>query len=157
MAALLGVWAAFTDNAHGIRGASRHALTVGFVSTMVFAIGQRVLPAFSGMKVLFSTKLMFAALSFLTLGCALRVTSEVLAYQGFTDSAWSWLPLSALTEMAAVTIFAFNLFATLSEQGPRFPPEFLNARDLSTFLVLSPPLFRLRSLHPSIATIEAVT
>lgn len=48
LAAALGVWAASTGNAHGIWGASRHALTVGFLSTMVFAIGQRVLPAFSG-------------------------------------------------------------------------------------------------------------
>jgi hypothetical protein len=85
---------------------------------MVFAIGQRVLPAFSGMKLLFSTNLMFAALSFLTLGCVLRVTSEVLAYQGFMHSAWSWLPASALTEMAAVTIFAFNLFATFMSKAP---------------------------------------
>jgi hypothetical protein len=85
---------------------------------MVFAIGQRVLPAFSGMKVLFSTKLMFAALSLLTLGCALRVTAEDLAYQGFMHSAWSWLPVSALTEMAAVTIFAFNLLATFLSRAP---------------------------------------
>ena len=118
VAALLGVWAAFTDNARGIWGASRHALTVGFLSTMVFAIGQRVLPAFSGMKVLFSTKLMFAGLLLLTLGCGLRVTSEVLAYQGFMHSAWSWLPPSALTEMAAVTIFAFNVFATFMSNAP---------------------------------------
>src|SRR5215469_3122585 len=118
VAALLGVWAAFSDNAHGIWGASRHALTVGFLSTMVFAIGQRVLPAFSGMRLLFSIKLMFAALSLLAVGCAVRVTSEVLAYQGFMHSAWPWLPLSALTEMAAVTIFAFNLFVTFMSKAP---------------------------------------
>jgi len=118
VAALLGVWAAYTDNAHGIWGASRHALTVGFLSTMVFAIGQRVLPAFSGMKLLFSTKLMFAALSFLTIGCALRVASEVLAYQGFLHSAWSWLPVSALTEMSAVTLFAINLASTFMSKRP---------------------------------------
>lgn len=118
VAALLGVWAAFTSNAHGIWGASRHALTVGFLATMVFAIGQRVLPAFSGMKVLFSTKLMFAGLSLLTLGCALRVSSEVLAYQGFMHSAWAWLPVSALIEMTAVTLFAINLFATFMRKAP---------------------------------------
>jgi len=118
VAALLGVWAAFTDNAHGIWGASRHALTVGFLSTMVFAIGQRVLPAFSGMKVLFSTKLMFTALSLLTLGCGLRVASEVLAYQGFMRSAWSWLPVSALIEMTAVTLFATNLALTFRSKRP---------------------------------------
>jgi uncharacterized protein involved in response to NO len=116
VAALLAVWAAFTHNAHGIWGASRHALTVGFLSTMVFAIGQRVLPAFSGMKMLFSTKLMFAALATLTLGCGLRVVSEVLAYQGYLHSAWSWLPISAVTEMTAVTLFALNLALTFLDK-----------------------------------------
>lgn len=118
VATLLGVWAAFTGNAHGIWGASRHALTVGFLSTMVFAIGQRVLPAFSGMNILFSTNLMFAALLLLTLGCALRVSSEILAYQEFVHSAWSWLPISALTEMSAVTLFAINLVATFISKAP---------------------------------------
>ena len=118
VAATLGVWAAFTGNAHGIWGASRHALTVGFLSTMVFAIGQRVLLAFSGMRLLFSTRLMFAALLLLTVGCVLRVSSEVLAYQGFVSSAWSWLPVSAITEMTAVTIFAGNLFATFARRPP---------------------------------------
>ena len=61
IAARLGIWAASVQNPHGIWGASRHALTVGFLATMVFSIGQRVLPAFSGMRLLFSTKLMFAA------------------------------------------------------------------------------------------------
>lgn len=55
IAAGLGVWAASTGNSQGIWGASRHALTVGFLAMMVFAIGQRVLPAFSGMRLLFST------------------------------------------------------------------------------------------------------
>lgn len=118
LAAFLGVWAAFAADAYGIWGASRHALTVGFLSTMVFAIGQRVLPAFSGMKLLFSTKLMFAALSLLTVGCAMRVASEVLAYQGFLQSAWSWLPVSAITEMTAVTLFAVNLALTFASKRP---------------------------------------
>ncbi|MGA7908453.1 MAG: NnrS family protein [Candidatus Sulfotelmatobacter sp.] len=118
VAASLAFWAAFTANAHGIWGASRHALTVGFLSTMVFAIGQRVLPAFSGMRLLFSTKLMLAALLLLTVGCAVRVSSEVLAYQGFVKSAWSWLPVSAITEMTAVTLFALNLFITFARRPP---------------------------------------
>ena len=113
IAALLGVWASI-DDSPGIWGASRHALTVGFLSTMVFAIGQRVLPAFGGMKLLFSTKLMFIALLLLAAGCTLRVTSEVLAYQGFLASAWSWLPVSAIIEMTAVTVFAVNMGVTFT-------------------------------------------
>jgi uncharacterized protein involved in response to NO len=96
----------------------RHALTVGFLATMVFAIGQRVLPAFSGMRLLFSTKLKFAAIFLLAVGCLLRVSSEILAYQRLVRSAWSWLPVSAITEMSAVTLFAANLVATFVGRPP---------------------------------------
>lgn len=121
VAAVLGIWASSVEGAHGIWGASRHALTVGFLATMVFSVGQRVLPAFSGMRLLFSTKIMFLATLTLTAGCLLRVSSEILAYQGFAHWAWSWLPISALTEMTAVTLFAVNLFATFM-QPPRSAP-----------------------------------
>jgi hypothetical protein len=63
VAAALGVYASQADAHGGIWGASRHALTVGFLSTMVFAIGQRLLPAFCGMRVLFSKGLMWASLT----------------------------------------------------------------------------------------------
>ena len=112
MAALLGVGAALWDSSGGIWGASRHALTVGFIAVMVFCVGQRVLPAFAGMRLLWSTWLMFAGLALLTTGCALRVSSEVLAYQGYANWAWSALPVSALLELAGITAFAMNIFGT---------------------------------------------
>jgi hypothetical protein len=112
IAATLATWAAFGAGSYGIWGASRHALTVGFLSTMVFCVGQRVLPAFSGMRLLLSTKLMFVSLLLLNIGCTLRVTSEILAYQGLADWAWSWLSVSAITEMIAVMLFAINLSLT---------------------------------------------
>jgi uncharacterized protein involved in response to NO len=112
IAASLGIWAATLGDAPGAWGASRHALTVGFLAMMVFSIGQRILPAFSGMRLLFSPRLMFAALALLTLGCTLRVTCEALAYQGFARWAWSLLPVSAVIELCAVTAFALNLAVT---------------------------------------------
>jgi len=112
IASLLAIWAATSSNASGIWGASRHALTVGFISAMVFCIGQRVLPAFSGMKLLWSPRLMFADCALLALGCTLRVGSEVLAYQSFSIHAWKLLPVSAVVEMTAVTLFALNLVFT---------------------------------------------
>ena len=115
IAAAIAIWAATSANAAGIWGASRHALTVGFISAMVFCIGQRVLPAFSGMKLLWSTRLMLANTSFLALGCTLRVTSEVIAYQGFSAHAWTLLPISAVVEMTAVTLFALNLAITFMQ------------------------------------------
>ena len=118
VAALLGIWASFVPDSHGIWGASRHALTVGFLATMVFSIGQRILPAFSGMRLLFSTKLTFLSLLLLAIGCFLRVGSEIIAYQGFGTWAWSWLPVSAVTEMTAVTVFAINLIFTFNSRPP---------------------------------------
>ncbi len=119
IAAALGIWAAMAGGeAAGIWGASRHALTVGFIATMVFSVGQRVLPAFSGMRHLYSPRLMFASLILLMAGCALRVSSEALAYQGVLASAWAWLPVSALTEMTAVTLFAINMAASFAQPAP---------------------------------------
>ena len=119
VAALLGVWAAYAaGEIGGIWGASRHAFTVGFIATMVFCVGQRVLPAFSGMRHLFSSRLMFLGLLLLNVGCLLRVSSEVLAYRGYLAGAWKWLPVSAVIEMTAVTLFAVNMGASFAQPAP---------------------------------------
>jgi hypothetical protein len=86
---------------------------VGFVAGMVFAIGQRILPAFCGMRVLWSKRLMFWSLLSLFGGCFLRVLAEPLAYEGVWPPAWKILPISALTELAAVGFFAVNMGVTL--------------------------------------------
>ncbi len=116
VAGALGIWASRVQNANGIWGASRHALTVGFLAVMVFSIGQRVLPAFAGMKLLFSPRLMLLCLSLLSFGCLLRVSCEVLAYQDFAAWAWKVLPVSALLELSGVTLFALNLVISFSRR-----------------------------------------
>jgi uncharacterized protein involved in response to NO len=118
IAAAIGVAAQHFDYGGGFRGAARHALTVGFFSTMVFAIGQRVLPAFSGMKLLFSPRIMFAALALLNLGCVLRVSNEILAYEHYALFAWKLLPVSACLELAAMSLFAANLVLSFASQPP---------------------------------------
>ena len=90
------------------------ALTFGFITTMVFAIGQRVLPAFGGARVLYSPRLMLASLVTLTAGCALRVGSEIPAYERYFQAAWHVLPCSAVIELLAVSLFAANLLATFA-------------------------------------------
>jgi uncharacterized protein involved in response to NO len=120
VAALLGVAATLWDSAGGIWGASRHALTVGFVAVMVLCVGQRVLPAFAGMRRLWSTRLMFASLFLLALGCILRVSNEMLAYEGYASWAWSVLPVSAFLELAGITAFAMNTFGTFILEPSHF-------------------------------------
>jgi hypothetical protein len=79
---------------------------------MVFSVGQRILPAFAGMRLLWSTRLMFTGLLLLTIGCTLRVSSEILAYQGYANWAWPVLTVAALLELAGVTDFAINISGT---------------------------------------------
>ncbi len=112
-AASMSVWAAFADVHGGIWGASRHALTVGFAATMVFAIGPRILPHFAGIQRIFSKRLMFFSLLCLQTGCLLRVSSEPLAYEGLASFAWKVLPVSGMLELSGVLIFATNLALTL--------------------------------------------
>ena len=132
LAAALALCASLFDRNGGITGASRHALTVGFLATMVFAIGQRVLPAFCGMHVLFSKKLMFFALLLLTIGCLLRVSCEIPAYEYNSPLAWRLLPVSAIAELTAVALFAINLIMTFMR-----PPAHLAS--VPTTITTSPP------------------
>lgn len=114
IAAALGLWASFVNEPPGISGASRHALTVGFIAAMIFCVGQRVLPSFCGMRILWSPRLMLMMLVLLMTGCTLRVTSEILAYQDYAKWAWNVLPVSAVIELTAVALFAINLIATFA-------------------------------------------
>lgn len=123
VSSVLGVLAIVWDSSGGIWGASRHAITVGYIAGMVFAIGQRVLPAFSGMRVLWSTRLMFWSLFLLFTGCLLRVLAEPLAYEQIWTPAWKILPASAVLELTAVSIIALNIAATLGQ-----PPAHLRGQ-----------------------------
>jgi hypothetical protein len=113
VAGSMSVWAAFADVHGGIWGASRHALTVGFAASMVFAIGPRILPHFAGIRSIFSKRLMLVSLLCLQAGCLLRVSSEPLAYEGLLTIAWKVLPVSGLLELSGVLLFATNMILTL--------------------------------------------
>jgi hypothetical protein len=108
----MSVWGALADQHGGIWGATRHALTVGFAATMVFAIGPRILPHFAGIYSIFSKRLMFMSLVLLQMGCTLRVLSEPLAYEGLLPFAWKMLPISGMLELSGVLVFALNIVLT---------------------------------------------
>ena len=56
---------------------------------------------------------MFVSVLLLTLGCALRVPCEIVAYEAHGNWAWSVLPVSAVLELAGITAFAVNMLGTL--------------------------------------------
>ncbi|HWB84816.1 MAG TPA: NnrS family protein [Bryobacteraceae bacterium] len=109
---------ALAGNSAGWIGASRHAFTVGFLATLIFSIGPRILPSFLNSRELWSKRLMLAALLLISAGCLLRVTCEPLAYGGIAPWAWNVLPVSATLELAAVMAFAINIAMTLAAPLP---------------------------------------
>lgn len=113
----LGLVADLLPSATGFGGASRHAVTVGFLATLIFAIGPRILPSFLNGRELYSSALMAISLWVLNLGCFLRVSSEAIAYSA-GGAAWAILPVSALLELTAVVVFVVNMSMTLSQPMP---------------------------------------
>jgi hypothetical protein len=112
--AVLGFSADLAPSVTGLGGASRHALTVGFLSTLIFCIGPLILPAFLSGRELWRASWMGASLWILSVGCILRVSTEAVAY-GRGGIAWKILPLSGLLELTAVVLFVANLGLTLAQ------------------------------------------
>lgn len=120
--AVLGVAADLAPRAAGLGGASRHAITVGFIATLIFALAPRILPSFLNGRELYSVRLMAASLWLLSIGCFLRVTSEAVAYSA-GGPLWSLLPVSAFLELVAVIAFVINLATTLAQPMPAWFSE----------------------------------
>jgi hypothetical protein len=138
----------------GLGGASRHAVTVGFLATLIFAIGPRILPSFLNGRELFSAALMGVSLWVLNLGCLLRVSSEAVAYSA-GGAAWKVLPVSALLELSAVILFVVNLGLTLTQPLPAWlEPEGVNAGLTLYWYVTSFPKTRPLLTRLGIKTLE---
>jgi hypothetical protein len=116
--AFLGIAAELAPQVSGLGGASRHALTVGFLATLIFCVAPLILPSFLAGRELQSSALMGASLWLLTAGCTLRVASEPLAYSSPGGFAWKVLPVSALLELTAVCLFVLNLGLTIAQRIP---------------------------------------
>ncbi len=129
--AALGVAADLVPRATGLGGASRHAVTVGFIALLILAIGPRMLPSFLNGRELYSTRWMGASLWLLSAGCLLRVSSEAIAYS-LGGTAWNLLPVSAYLELAGILAFVGNMVATLFQPLPAW----FAARDISAELPL---------------------
>jgi hypothetical protein len=114
---LLGLASDLAPELAGLGGASRHAITVGFVATLILCVGPLILPSFLNGRQLFSARLMVASLWFISFGCLLRVSSEAIAYsQG--GIAWKILPISATLELTAILLFVVNLGLTMVQPMP---------------------------------------
>jgi hypothetical protein len=141
----------------GMLGASRHAFTVGFLATLIFSIGPRILPSFLNSRELWSARLMGASLILITAGCTVRVVSEPLAYGGILTVAWKALPISAFAELSAVLLFGVNLMMSLTAPIPSwFGRKQVNDRMSIYWLVAGYPATRRLLVEHGLITLAAV-
>ena len=107
----MSVWAAYADVHGGIWGASRHALTVGFAATMVFAIGPRILPHFAGrFRVSSASASCFSCgvCYVFRLAACCAFPQSLLPMKVWVSFAWKVQPVSGILELSGVLLFAAN-------------------------------------------------
>jgi hypothetical protein len=96
---------------HAYSGAWRHALTVGFITTMILGVGQRLVPIFIRQP-LASNRLMLLSAALIIVGNAGRVVLELA-----TIGNWRWtfrlMGATGLLELTAIFLFALNLALTV--------------------------------------------
>ncbi|MHB8631716.1 MAG: NnrS family protein, partial [Candidatus Limnocylindria bacterium] len=93
--------------------AARHALALGFVTLMIYAVAARALPAFLGRR-LWSLRLQAITLALGNLGVALRVVPQVVQARGAPSDAV--VGLSGMLAYVALALFTLNVVRTL--RGP---------------------------------------
>lgn len=100
---------------HAYTGAVRHALTVGFMTTLILGVGQRMIPVLDR-TVLAIPMLTVPILVLIGVGNCLRVSSELAIL--VTPAAFRVMPISAVLEWSALLLFAINVTATMFHRDP---------------------------------------
>jgi hypothetical protein len=101
----------FADLPHAFGGAWRHALTVGFITTMILGVGQRIVPIFIKQP-LASMRIMLISGGLIIVGNAGRVGLELATIGG-----WRWafelMGITGILELSSLVLFALNLAMTV--------------------------------------------
>jgi hypothetical protein len=103
--------AAVLGFSHAFYGATRHAITVGFVSLMIVGVAAKVVPTLNGVspKVLSS---LWGPFVLINLGCALRVVGQTLT--DFTATAFPFAGVSGLLEVAGLAMWGTHLWLIMA-------------------------------------------
>ena len=96
---------------HALVGAYRHALTVGFITTIMVGMAARIVPVFRGVG-LHSPPLLEATFWLLASGNLIRVLFQSLS-SAFGPFYLRVAGLSGVLELAALLLFGYNLWRTL--------------------------------------------
>jgi hypothetical protein len=110
-----GVLAAFAPHSeaaqvgfsHAYYGATRHAITVGFLGLMIVGVAAKVVPTLNGINPR-SLSPLWAPFLLINLGCTLRVVGQVLT--DLSPSAFPFAGVSGLLEVSGLAIWGAHLW-----------------------------------------------
>lgn len=96
---------------HAYYGATRHAITVGFISLMIAGVAAKVVPTLNGVA---SSALSPLWLPFVLIntGCTLRVVGQTLT--DFSPRAFAFAGVSGLLEVTGLAIWGIHLWRVMS-------------------------------------------
>ncbi len=143
------------DPAHIYTGAWRHAVTVGFISTIMVGLGYRLLPLFTGVD-LWRPGLMRPAFWLLAIGNFTRVTFQLATA---TEQRWAYLVMgtSGLMELTALSLFSLSLWKTLSlRQQVLTTGEQINTKTHVRWLLDNFPQAREELIRAGLCKLESV-
>lgn len=109
---------------HAFYGATRHAITVGFISLMIMGVSAKVVPVLNGIDV---TSLSRLNLPFVlvNVGCGLRVSIQILS--DFTPWAFPVIGISGILEVTGISLWAVEVWRVMRRgaRGVTFGAETL--------------------------------
>jgi uncharacterized protein involved in response to NO len=146
-AAMLAVFSVLAlagrDMDHAYVGAYRHALTVGFITTLMVGMASRIVPVFRGVS-LYSTRLLEATFWLLAVGNVIRVVAQSLS--AIYGPVWLRVAgTSGILELAGLLLFGVNLWKTMDAGAPEeakatTPPPVLPGTKVGDLLAAYPGL-----------------
>ena len=131
---------------HALIGSYRHAVTVGFITMMIFGFASRIIPISQGIK-LHSYSLLTMTFILIIVGCALRVVFQPLAVHTGSVPAYLVMGISGLIESVAIVLFGINIWKTMSD-GKRQGAEEGEVHDEITSVTASTNVHQLMKQHP---------
>jgi hypothetical protein len=107
--------AAAAGFSHAYYGATRHAITVGFISMMIVGVAAKVVPTLKGLDVRALGGL-WVPFALLNLGCAMRVFFQTLT--DFTSFAFPFAGVSGMLEVTALALWGAHLWRIMNGYAP---------------------------------------
>jgi len=99
------------DFSHAFYGATRHAITVGFISMMILGVAAKVVPVLNGVD---SGALagLWLPFTLINAGCFLRVSTQILT--DLMPGAFSVIGLSGVLEVTGIAMWGIGLYRAMN-------------------------------------------